>query len=90
MTNLNPWVSAKKYGLEAHFMRVGGVVEVMAQQWKLNDRNLAEVLSRYPRDDFAQDSINHVRREAAQNHGSRFGWLNRLYCMAIPKMVFKV
>jgi hypothetical protein len=89
MTNLNPMVSLEKFGPEAHFMRAGGLIEVVAQQWKVHPENLLQILSRYPRDDFASDSIPHVRREARQNPGSRFACLNPLYSLLVPRLSFK-
>ncbi|MGO9566013.1 MAG: HD domain-containing protein, partial [Desulfomonilaceae bacterium] len=39
-TNLNAFVSLDEFGPEAHFMRVGGLVEVIAQEWKVHPENL--------------------------------------------------
>ena len=60
-TNLNAFVPLDEFGPEAHFMRVGGLVEVIAQEWKVHPENLAEILERYPRDGFAADALRLVR-----------------------------
>ena len=68
-TNLNPFVSAHRYGPVAHYLREGGLVDVMAQQWALHPENLDEILNRYPRDGFAEDTARLVRQEARRNPG---------------------
>lgn len=90
MLNLNPWVPLQKYGPEAHFMSVGGQLEVLAQYWKVPPDDSREILARYPRADFASDSSLHVKNEARQNPGSRFGCLCPLYTFFVPKLAFKV
>lgn len=78
-TNLNPFVSAARYGSEAHFMRAGGLVEVLAQSWAVHPDTLAEILSRHPREGFAEDALSHVRSEVRRNPGCRFARLDPLF-----------
>jgi hypothetical protein len=88
MTNLNAFVPLDKFGPEAHFMRVGGLVEVIAQEWKVHPENLAEILERYPREGFVSDALQHVAREAKQNPGGRFACLNPLFPMMVRRSAF--
>ncbi len=69
MTNLNAYVPLQEFGPEAHFMRLGGLVEVIAQEWKVHPENLADVLGRHPRTGFAADALDHVAREGRLNPG---------------------
>jgi hypothetical protein len=78
-TNLNPFVPLAGFGPEAHFMNVGGLVEVIAQEWKAHPENVAELLRHYPRKGFAAETVRCVRREAKLNPGSRFACLNPLF-----------
>ncbi len=87
-TNLNPFVPLDEFGPEAHFMSVGGLVEVIAQEWKAHPENVRELLKRYPRDGFVEDTIRCVRREAKQNPGSRFACLNPLFTASVRLMKF--
>jgi HD domain len=87
-TNLNAFVPLDKFGPEAHFMSVGGLVEVIAQEWKLHPENLAEILRRYPRDGFADEALRLVQREVKQNPGGRFACLNPLFPMMVRRTAF--
>jgi hypothetical protein len=87
-TNLNPFVPLDKFGPEAHFMNAGGLVEVIAQEWKVHPENLAEILGRYPRDGFADEALRLVQREVKQNPGGRFACLNPLFPMMVRLMSF--
>jgi hypothetical protein len=49
-SNLNSFVPIDEFGLEAHFMRAGGLVEVIAQEWKISPENVTEILKRCPRE----------------------------------------
>lgn len=89
-TNLNAFVPIDEYGLEAHFMRAGGLVEVIAQEWKVSPENLTEILGRYPRDGFAEDALRHVRREVKQNPGCRFACLNPLFPIMVKRSKFRL
>ncbi|MGO9120564.1 MAG: hypothetical protein ACLQPD_23480 [Desulfomonilaceae bacterium] len=86
--NLNAFVPLDEFGPEAHFMRVGGLVEVIAQEWKVHPENLAEILERYPRDGFAAEAIRLVRREVKQNPHGRFACLDPLFPMLVKHSAF--
>ncbi len=78
-SNLNSSVSARESGPEAHYLSVGGLVEVIAQEWKVHPDNLAEVLARHPRDGFAADALSHVATETKRHPGGRFACLDPLF-----------
>lgn len=78
-SNLEARVPVAVYGDVAHWLRRGGIVEVLAQGWKVHPDNLREILARYPRDGFADDAIVHVRREIVRNPGCRFACLDPLF-----------
>jgi hypothetical protein len=86
--NLNAFVPISEFGLEAHFMRVGGLVEVIAQEWKVHPENLAEILGRYPRDGFTDEALRLVQREVKQNPSGRFACLNPLFPMLVKRSAF--
>jgi HD domain len=88
-TNLNARVPIEELGVEAHFMRAGGLVEVLAQEWKVHPDNIAEILARHPRDGFAADALVHVAREAEHNPGGRFACLDPLFPMMVRRAVFR-
>src|SRR5262249_27386998 len=48
-SNLNMRVGIRPFGAEAHFLTLGGRVEVLAEEWKVHPDNVAEVLARFPR-----------------------------------------
>jgi hypothetical protein len=87
-TNLNSFVPLDEYGLVAHFMRVGGLVEVIAQEWKVAPENLSEILRRYPRKGFAEDALQHVKREVKQSPGCRFACLGPLFPFMVRHSAF--
>lgn len=78
-SNLNPSVSLEKLGPEAHFFRQGGLVDVIAQEWKLHPENLAPILQQHPRDGFVADTVEQVGREARLNPGGRFACFGFLF-----------
>jgi hypothetical protein len=82
-TNLNPFVPAHRYGPVAHWLRAGGLVDVLAQQWALHPDNLDEILDRYPRDGFAEDTARLVKREARHNPGCRFACFGPIFPTAV-------
>ncbi|GAY16242.1 hypothetical protein [Mycobacterium sp. shizuoka-1] len=82
-TNLNPFVSLERYGPVAHYMREGGLVDVLAQQWRVHPENLREVLERYPRDGFAEDTARLVDQEARRNPGCRFACFGPIFPTAV-------
>lgn len=79
MSNLNTFVPIDVFGVEAHFMRAGGLVEVLAQEWMVHRDNVDEILARYPREGFAGDAVKHLRREVQRNPGCRFACLDPLF-----------
>ena len=87
-TNLNAFVSLDEFGPEAHFMSVGGLVEVIAQERKVHPENLVELLRRFPRDGFAGEAIRLVRQEVRRNPGGRFACLNPLFPMMVRRSAF--
>jgi hypothetical protein len=87
-TNLNAFVPLDEFGPEAHFMRVGGLVEVIAQEWKVHPENLAQILRQYPRKGFVEDALSHVEREVKQNPGGRFACLDPLFPMLVRRFHF--
>jgi hypothetical protein len=88
-SNLNAFVAIDEFGPEAHFLRVGGLVEVIAQEWKVHPDNLAPILERYPRTDFVDDTLVHIRREIALNPGCRFACLNPVFPTMLKIMRFR-
>ena len=87
-TNLNPFVPLDEFGPEAHFMSVGGLVEVIAQEWNVHPENVTELLNRFPREGFAAETIRRVRHEAKQNPGSRFACLNPMFTTMVRLTAF--
>jgi hypothetical protein len=87
-TNLNPFVSADRYGPVAHYMREGGLVDVLAQRWALHPGNLDEILDRYPRDGFAEGTARLVRQEARRNPGCRFACFGPIFPTAVRWSTF--
>jgi hypothetical protein len=87
-TNLNPFVSARRYGPVAHWLREGGLIDVLAQQWAVNPDNLAEILNRHPRDGFAEDTARLVRQEARRNPGCRFACFGPIFPTAVRWSTF--
>jgi hypothetical protein len=78
-TDINPFVSLDEFGPEAHFMSVGGLVEVLAQEWKAHRENVTERLKCFPRAGFAAETVRCVRNETKLNPGSRFAYLNPMF-----------
>ncbi len=89
MTNLNPFVSAHRYGPVAHWMRAGGLIDVLAQQWALHPDNLDEILTRHPRDGFADDTARLVKHEARRNPGCRFACFGPIFPTAVRWSTFR-
>jgi hypothetical protein len=87
-TNLNPFVPLDEFGPEAHFMSVGGLLEVIAREWKIHRENAREILTRFPRDGFAEETVRCVRGEAKRNPGSRFACLNPMFTTSVRLMNF--
>lgn len=87
-TNLNPYVSLDRYGPVAHYMREGGLVDVMAQEWALHPDNLGAVLADHPRDGFADETARLVRQEARRNPGCRFACFGPIFPTAVRRSTF--
>ena len=69
-------------------MSAGGLVEVIAQEWRVHPANLAEILGQYPRTGFAEDALKHVGREMARNPGGRFACLNPIFPIMVRWSAF--
>jgi hypothetical protein len=82
-TNLNPFVGLDRYGSVAHYMRDGGLVDVLAQQWRVHPDNLAEILGHHPRDGFAEETARVVKQEAQRNPGCRFACFGPIFPTAV-------
>lgn len=82
-TNLNPFVPERRYGPVAHWMRAGGLIDVLAEQWAVHPENLDEILTRYPRDGFAEDTARLVNQEARRNPGCRFACFGPIFPTAV-------
>lgn len=87
-TNLNPFVPLDEFGPEAHFMNAGGLVEVIAREWRIHPENTLELFTRFPRAGFAEETCRCVRHEAKQNPGSRFACLNVMFTTSVRLMNF--
>lgn len=87
-TNLNAFVPEEEYGPEAHFMRAGGGIDILAQEWKLHPENLSEILARCPRDGFGENADKYIQREVKQHPGSRFACLNPLFPIMMKRARF--
>ncbi|MGC4115770.1 MAG: hypothetical protein QM765_14450 [Myxococcales bacterium] len=79
MSNLNPSVPAEEFGVEAHYFSKGGLVDILAQEWKVHPDNLGEILAKHPRDGFKQDTAQVVARESKLNPGCRFSCLGPIF-----------
>ena len=89
-SNLNPFVPLAEFGPEAHFMSVGGLVDVIAQEWKVNPENVSDLLTRFSRKGFAAEAVRCVRCEAKRNPGSRFACLNHMFNTMVRLMAFSM
>jgi hypothetical protein len=87
VTNPTPSVPLSM-GAEAHFMSRGGTVEVLGQRWKVHPANVAEILTKAPREGFPQDGAAHLRREAHLHPGSRFGCLSPILPFMVGRSTF--
>lgn len=89
-SNLNSFVPIETFGVEAHFLRVGGLIEVIAQEWKVHPDNLEDILQRFPRDNFAADSLAHVRQEIRRHPRGRFACLDPLFPILVRNTKFSL
>jgi hypothetical protein len=88
-TNLNPYVGLDRYGPVAHYMREGGLVDVLAQEWAVHPANLREILDVHPRSGFADDTVRLVRQEARRNPGCRFACFGPVFPTAVRWSTFR-
>jgi hypothetical protein len=88
VSNLNIRVPAQTFGAEAHWFTAGGLVEVLAQSWRVHPDNLSEILRRYPRAGYTQDVLAHVAREAQLDPGGRFACLGPIFPAVVRRMRF--
>lgn len=86
--NLNPFVSKDVFGLEASLFRRGGLVDVLAQGWKVHPRNLDQVLAAYPRDGFAVETQRRVKAEVERNPRCRFAAYGPAFPLLVRSMHF--
>ncbi len=86
--NLNPFVSASTYGSLAHLFRVGGLIDVLAQGWKVHPDNLAHILARHPRGELGHETRNLVRTEVARHPGCRFATFGPIFPMVVERRSF--
>ena len=86
--NLNPFVSKAAFGPEAHVFRRGGLIDVLAQGWKVHPRNLDQVLSAYPRDGFAVETERRVKAEVTRNPRCRFAAYGPAFPLLVRSMRF--
>jgi hypothetical protein len=86
--NLNPSVPERVFGTEAHFFRRGGLVDVLAQGWKIHPRNLDQILTAYPRDGFAEETDRLVSAEVARNPRCRFAAFGAAFPFLVRRMHF--
>lgn len=88
VANVNGRVGRDQFSPEAYFFTVGGMVEVLAQGWKLHPDNLAEILARHPREGYTDDILAHLRREMALDPGGRFACLDPLFPALVRRAAF--
>jgi hypothetical protein len=88
VSNLNIRVPLGRFGAEAHYFPVGGMVEVLAQEWKVHPANIAEILGRYPRTGYLPDVLEHVAREAKLDPGGRFACLGPIFPWVVRRSAF--
>ena len=87
-SNLNPAVPVDVYGAEAHFMSLGGRIEVLAEEWKVHPENLSEILARHPRGGLAKDALVHVAQERKRHPGCRFACLHPVFPLMLARSHF--
>ncbi|CAM3699820.1 HD domain-containing protein [Smaragdicoccus niigatensis] len=87
-SNLNPSVPAKRFGPEAHYFRRGGIIDVLAQGWKVHPDNLESILRQHPRDGFAEDTDRAIKAEVERNPGCRFAVFGPVFPAMVRRMRF--
>jgi hypothetical protein len=88
VANPNGRVGRDEFSPEAYFFTEGGMVEVIAQEWRLHPDNLKEILARHPRDGYTTDALAHVRREMALDPGGRFACLDPIFPFLVRRSSF--
>lgn len=89
-SNPQPRVRADTYGVEAHYLNEGGFVEIVGQPWRVHPDNLTEILTRFPREGFADDVVGLVKSEVARHPRGRFACLDPLFAMLLRRARFGV
>lgn len=87
--NLNPFVSARTHGSLARLFRVGGLIDVMAQGWKVHPDNLAAILSAHPRGGLGHETRALVRAEVARHPHCRFATFGPVFPALVARRTFK-
>jgi hypothetical protein len=87
-SNLNPVIRLEEWGSEAYFMSVGGQVEVLAQEWKLNPENVAEILARHPRVGYREAMLPHIEAEERRHPRCRFACLEPVFTTLVRRSRF--
>jgi len=86
--NLNPFVPPRTYGDLAHLFRVGGLIDVLAQGWKVQPDNLAAILAANPRGELGPETRALVRAEVAQHPGCRFDTFGPVFPAVVGRRTF--
>lgn len=86
--NLNPFVPARTFGPLAHVFRVGGLIDVLAQGWKVHPDNLADILDRHPRGALGVETRDLVRAEVTRNPGCRFATFGPVFPRVVARRSF--
>jgi hypothetical protein len=89
-SNLNPFVSIEEFGAEAHYFSTGGLLDILAQEWKIHPENLEEILKKHPRDGFKEDTAQVVAREGKLNPGCRFACLGAIFTTMVKLRSFSL
>ena len=87
--NLNPFVSSRAYGSLAHVFRVGGLIDVLAQGWKVHPDNLAEILTHHPRGDLGPETHALVKDEVARHPRCRFATFGPVFPGLVARREFR-
>jgi hypothetical protein len=87
--NLNPFVSARTFGDLAHLFRVGGLIDVMAQGWKVHPDNLASILSAHPRGELGSETRALVKAEVARHPRCRFATFGPVFPALVARRTFR-
>lgn len=86
--NLNPFVSARTFGPLAHMFQSGGLIDVLAQGWKVHPDNLADILARHPRGNLGAETRQLVRSEVNRNPRCRFATFGPVFPRVVARRTF--